>query len=138
MGFELENYLAKAVETEIDDIGLSGLNTYRVSESDDMDYPAVIIMAGGGSEVVPHSTVYAMSVEISVYSLADIETDDEHHSRVASIRDALLDTDIEASLKGHQSGLEVYSVKVGQFSHGVGENRARESGLTLEVVCSAA
>lgn len=137
MGFELENYLAKAVEAEIDDIGLSGLNTYRVSESDDMDYPAVIIAASGGSEVVPHSTVYQMSVVVTIYSLADLETDDEHHSRVASIRNALLDTDIEASLKAHQTGLEVYSVSVGQFSHGVGENRSRESGLTLEVVCSA-
>ena len=138
MGFELENYLAKAVETEINDIGLSGVNVYRVSEPDDLDYPAVIISATGGSELVPHSTVYQMSVEVTVFSLADLETDDEHHSRVASIRNTLLDADIEASLKSNQTGLEVYSVSVGQFSHGVGDNRSRESGATLEIVCSAA
>jgi len=134
---DLESKVEEALASVVTAQALSGLNVHTGLDEDNLNVPYVICMcAGQGEEVLRDSGTFKLEAVVKVVSSADDETLAEHRSRLATVRDSIMDSGIAATLTAAVSEFHVYDVELA----GLGaefEDRKYSNSLELNVTCCA-
>lgn len=117
MANDLFGKLEARLKAIVDGLGLdSSVSVNTASTADTVEPPYVVCSARDtGGEVVYNSNVYEVTAAVVVGSNADDTTLAAHRARVATVFDALRQTDIAASITDPTEDIYCYQVKDPSF-----------------------